>query len=79
MSTSNRNLKTLKSYTIGLVVSVLLTLVAFFFVHMHLDPTAGDHLLSKTGLIVAIMLLAVLQLFVQVVCFLRLNNSSEGR
>ncbi len=72
-------LKTLKSYCIGFLVSLLLTLIAFFVVWMHAEPLYKHHLFSDVGVIVTIMGLAVLQLFVQVTCFLRLNASREGR
>ncbi|OGT47987.1 MAG: cytochrome o ubiquinol oxidase subunit IV [Gammaproteobacteria bacterium RIFCSPHIGHO2_12_FULL_38_11] len=64
-------LKTLKSYLIGLFLSLLLTFTAFICV--------GDHLLPDKALFILITALAVAQLFTQVICFLRLNMSDEGR
>ena len=63
-------LKTLKSYLIGLTLSLILTAIAFVCV--------GNHLLSTEGLYILITALAVAQLFAQVICFLRLNTTSEG-
>ena len=71
--------KTLKSYAVGFLLSLLLTLLAFFVVWMHSDPMYKNHLFSNVGLVGAIMALAVMQLCVQVICFLRLNASREGR
>ncbi|MCX7121014.1 MAG: cytochrome o ubiquinol oxidase subunit IV [Gammaproteobacteria bacterium] len=64
-------LKTLKSYMIGLVLSLILTLTAFFCVSAHLLP--------NRDLFILITALAIAQLFTQVICFLRLNMSDEGR
>lgn len=64
-------LKTLKSYMIGLFLSLLLTFTAFICV--------GEHLLPNNDLFILITALAIAQLFTQVICFLRLNMSDEGR
>lgn len=64
-------IKTLKSYLIGLGLSLLFTFIAFAFV--------GEHLLSKEALYILITGLAVLQLLAQVIFFLRLNTSPEGQ
>ena len=71
VTADKRGMKTLKAYIIGLVLSLILTLTSFVL--------AGEHLLSTDSLYIFLMLLAVVQLFVQVVCFLRLNSSPEGR
>lgn len=63
--------KTLKSYLIGLSLSLLLTVTAFVLV--------GKHLLGVEALYITLTALAVAQLFAQVICFLRLNVSPEGR
>jgi cytochrome o ubiquinol oxidase operon protein cyoD len=63
--------KTLKSYLIGLSLSLILTMVSFTLV--------GKHLLSTVDLYITLTALAVAQLFAQVICFLRLNVSQEGR
>src|SRR3990167_5676858 len=63
--------KTLKSYLIGLFLSLIFTFTAFTLV--------GKHLLGIEGLYITLTALAVAQLFAQVICFLRLNVSEEGR
>lgn len=62
--------KTLLSYFLGLFLSLLFTVAAFLTVTIHtLD----------TGLIyIVVAVFALLQLFAQVICFLRLNVTSEG-
>lgn len=64
-------LKTLKSYMVGLVLSLLFTFVAFALV--------GDHVFAPKDLYILITALAIAQLFAQVICFLRLNTTSEGQ
>ena len=71
VSPNKRGAKTLRSYIIGLILSLLLTLTSFIL--------TGRHMMSTTHLYIFLTLLAILQLFVQVVCFLRLNASPEGR
>ena len=66
-----RGMKNLKAYIIGLVLSLILTLTSFTLV--------GRHMMSTDHLYIFLVLLALIQLFVQVVCFLRLNASPEGR
>lgn len=63
--------KTLKSYMTGLFLSLLFTFTAFVLV--------GKHLMGVQGLYITLTALAVAQLFAQVICFLRLNVSSEGQ
>lgn len=63
--------KTLKSYLTGLFLSLMLTAISFGLV--------AKHLLSTTNLYIVLTALAVAQLFAQVICFLRLNVSQEGR
>lgn len=63
--------KTLKSYVLGLILCIILTFIAFAFVQ--------KQLLSATGLYITLSILAIVQLFVQSVCFLSLNSSHEGR
>lgn len=64
-------LKTLKFYLLGLFLSLTFTFAAFILV--------GEHLLNELHLYLAITVLAIAQLFAQVICFLRLNVSSEGQ
>lgn len=63
--------KTLRAYVTGLTLSLIFTLTAFLLV--------GKQLLSTTHLYIALGVLAVLQLIAQVVYFLRINASPEGR
>ena len=63
--------KTLKSYLIGLFLSLIFTFIAFILV--------GKHLMGVAGLYISLTALAVAQLFAQVICFLRMNVSQEGQ
>jgi cytochrome o ubiquinol oxidase operon protein cyoD len=63
--------KTLKSYVTGLLLSLLFTFSAFIII--------GKHLLSVEMSYIVITALAIAQLFAQVICFLRMNVSQEGR
>ena len=63
--------KTLKSYIIGLGLSLLLTLLAFWLV--------TNHMANTQSLYVFLAVLAILQLIAQVICFLRLNTTREGK
>ncbi len=67
----NSNLKTLPSYMVGFAVSIILTLMAFGLVEWRV--------LTDNYLYVGISLLAIIQLIVQSMCFLRLNFNPEGR
>ena len=75
---STGGVKTLPAYIAGLIMSLLLTLAAFGIVAAHLyQPTLLN--MSNGAVYISIAVLAVVQLFVQVVCFLRLNASPEGK
>jgi cytochrome o ubiquinol oxidase operon protein cyoD len=63
--------KTLKAYIIGLSLSLVLTCAAFGLV---MKPS-----LSTSHVYIALSVLAILQLFAQSLCFLRLNASKEGQ
>ncbi len=70
--TSNQHgLKSFSGYVLGFTLSLLLTLIAFML--------AGWHVLSPLPLYFALVLLALIQLLVQVTFFLRLNAGAEGR
>jgi cytochrome o ubiquinol oxidase subunit IV len=64
--------RSMRSYVIGFVLSIALTLVAYFFVNAHV--TTGHHDFSHHFLIGLIMLLASIQLIVQLVFFLHLDR-----
>lgn len=63
--------KTLKLYFIGFALCLLLTFIPFALV--------ANQMLSPPWLYTALTILALLQLYVQVVFFLRLNGSQKGR
>lgn len=63
--------KTLTSYFIGLFLSLAFTFIAFYCV--------GHHVMSDTALYGLITGLALLQLFAQVVFFLRMNTTKDGQ
>ncbi len=61
----------LKSYIVGFILSILLTIIPYYLV--------VNHGLAHDVTILAIVGLGVLQLLVQLVFFLHLNTSSEQR
>lgn len=63
--------KTLSSYIMGLFLSLILTVCSFFIV--------AQHTFSTENIFITIAILAILQLIAQVVFFLRMNASEEGR
>lgn len=63
--------KTLSGYLKGFILSLIFTVLAFWIV--------GVRAFSEAGMIAAIMILAVAQLIVQVIFFLRLNGQGEGK
>jgi cytochrome o ubiquinol oxidase operon protein cyoD len=62
---------TLKSYITGFILSVVLTLVAYFLV--------VNHMLTGTILIAAILGLAMVQLVVQLLFFLHMGQEKNPR
>lgn len=68
---------TIHSYWIGYLLSLSLTLVAFSVVKRHVD---SGHLSPSDNYVLAILaMLAVTQLFVQLVFFLHLDRESKPR
>ena len=63
--------KTLALYFTGFALCLVLTIIPFVIV--------GQHLLSDEALYIALAVFALIQLYVQVVFFLRLNASPTGR
>ncbi|MDQ8935416.1 cytochrome o ubiquinol oxidase subunit IV [Acinetobacter rudis] len=61
-----------KQYSIGFIVSVLLTIVPFYMV-MHADN------FSRGSIVATIAITAIAQVLVQLVFFLHMNSSSEQR
>ena len=62
---------TVKSYIIGFALSVIITCLAFYIV--------ANEILAPESRIVVLVLLALIQLLVQLVFFLHLNTSSKAR
>jgi cytochrome o ubiquinol oxidase subunit IV len=61
----------LKSYIIGFILSLLLTIIPFTLVI--------NHMLKLEYLIGAVVILAIMQLFVQLIFFLHLGSESKPR
>lgn len=61
--------KALKSYVTGFVLSILLTLIPYFIV--------VNHMFGGSSVITAVVVFAVVQLFVQVIFFLHLSKKSR--
>lgn len=61
----------IRSYSIGFIVSIVLTAVAFLMVEHHVLPT--------TGLIVTIIGLAIIQLAIQLIFFLHIGSGSGAK
>ncbi len=70
-SASGASHGSLKSYIVGFILSILLTIIPYFLVL--------NHGLSHDSTILAIVVLGIGQLLVQLVFFLHLNTSSEQR
>jgi len=70
-------MKLLKTYTIGFVLSLLLTGVAFWLVGQHLQ--SGHETFSHNFLLPVLLLLAIMQLVVQLICFLHLGEEPKPR
>lgn len=62
--------KSISSYVIGFGLSLVLTLIAFYCV--------TQKVLNGASIYVALAALAITQLIVQSICFIRLNRSDEG-
>src|SRR5271154_1342220 len=67
----------MKSYITGYISSVLLTLAAYALIEIHI--TSLHETFSHPFLTVAILVLAVVQLIVQLIFFLHLGGGPEGR
>lgn len=63
--------KTLKAYVIGFALCLLLTVSAFYCI--------AKHIFSTENLYISLTALAIAQLLIQSICFLRLNSRTEGR
>ncbi len=70
-------MKTLRTYVVGFVLSILCTLVAFALVYQHVQT---GHLFPSHLLVLPLLIgLAVVQLFIQLVCFLHLAEEQKPR
>jgi len=65
----------LRSYVIGFALSIILTLVVYYLVDSHVH--SGHETFSHEFLHVAVVILAILQLAVQLVFFLHLGKKSS--
>lgn len=63
--------KTLSSYVLGILLALVLTVMAFAIV--------DKQLLTGSAFYLALAVLAIVQFFVQSVCFLGLNYTKEGQ
>jgi cytochrome o ubiquinol oxidase operon protein cyoD len=77
MSTHQTPPATLKSYCVGFGLSVLLTLAAFLPVMRHVRSHHGIY--SDSTLLVVVVILALVQLQVQLLFFLHLAHESKPR
>ena len=68
---------TLRSYIIGFVLSLVLTLTAAGLVWVHIS--SGHTVLSHAFLYPALLALAIIQLFVQLIFFMHLAGESGSR
>lgn len=62
----------MKSYITGFVLSLILTLTAFGLVSLYTQP-------EKDILVLAVILLAILQFFTQMIFFMHLGNESKPK
>ncbi len=64
-------------YIAGFGLSLMLTGVSFYLVHRHIDSRHISP--SDDFMLIALMMLAVIQLFVQLIFFLHLDSESKPR
>jgi cytochrome o ubiquinol oxidase operon protein cyoD len=69
-------MSTLTKYIIGFVLSILFTLIAFGAVSYHLET--GHVFPSHMVAVPVLVALAVVQLLVQLICFLHVGRRGEG-
>jgi|SRR5579872_636644 len=70
-------MSTLKAYITGFVLSILLTVAAYFLVAWSVK--SGIDMLSNSNLTFAVLVLAVIQFVVQLVLFLHLGREKKPR
>ena len=67
----------LKSYILGFILSVVLTLLAYYPVYLHVN--SGHMEFSHELITVFVLLLAFIQLFIQFLFFLHLGQEQKPR
>lgn len=65
------------SYSLGLALAIILTIASFSLVFAHSNGLPGA--LSSAHILIAILVLAMVQLVVQLVFFLHLGRDKEAR
>lgn len=75
--TDEKNKSALKSYTIGFILSILLTLLAFGFTAKHVN--SGHYFISHEFIIPIILGIALVQLVIQLVFFLHILKEDKPR
>lgn len=63
--------KSIKSYTLGFILCVMLTVVSFNLVH--------SNAVSKSSIYILLSCFALAQLFIQSICFLGLKSDNDGQ
>lgn len=63
--------KSIKSYTLGFILCMILTMISFAVVH--------STIVSKGAIYILLASFALVQLFIQSLCFLGLRSDSSGR
>jgi cytochrome o ubiquinol oxidase operon protein cyoD len=69
--------KLLMLYSIGFGTSLLLTIAAFAFVSMNISDSSL--VLTDNFILSSLFILAIIQLFVQIICFLHLGNEPKPK
>ncbi|WP_339167498.1 cytochrome o ubiquinol oxidase subunit IV [Brevibacillus sp. FSL L8-0520] len=67
----NHNHGSLKSYVIGFILSIVLTIIPLVLVM--------NHMLEKTALVITIMVMAILQFIVQLFFFMHIREGEKPR
>ncbi|WNF04658.1 cytochrome o ubiquinol oxidase subunit IV [Brevibacillus borstelensis] len=67
----NHNHGSLKSYVIGYILSIVLTIIPLVLVM--------NHMLEKTALVITIMVMAILQFIVQLFFFMHIREGEKPR
>ena len=65
----------IRSYIVGFVLSIAFTLIAYWFVYQHVQ--SGHEMFSHAFLIPTILILAIVQLIIQLIFFLHLGKESK--